>query len=323
MHNNPMSTPSGASGQANPNHATGNRETTKHATQALTTLGQPTVTRIEDTSVVMVSGSDSLRFLQGQLSCNMNQLSEQQSLRAALCNLKGRVIADMRVLQSDAGILLCTQAGMASIIISTLNKYRVFFKATLEDVTQRYSRFGISGQVAPLLLQTAGFQAPELAEQSVSLHEHHVTRLASSALFTEPRFECLIYNKTTSARLHEALIAGAVSDDDTAWQLADIRCGLAHIRPDQQELYTPQVLNYDLSGVIDFKKGCYTGQEVVARMFYRAEAKKRLYHVVLSTSEPEPVENVVNNVKIDGQQELLRVMSMTEAELVSGATSFY
>lgn len=303
MHNNPVSAANGASSQAS--------------------LSQASVTRIHDTSVVMVSGPDSHRFLQGQLSCNMNQLSDQHSLRAALCNLKGRVIADMRVLQSDTGILLCTQAGMASIIISTLNKYRVFFKATLEDVTQGYSRLGISGQGAPLLLQTAGCQEPELPEQSVRLDEHHVTRLPSSALFTEPRFECLIYNKTTSARLYEALIAGGVSDDDTAWQLADIRCGLAHIRPDQQELYTPQVLNYDLSGVIDFKKGCYTGQEVVARMFYRAEAKKRLYHMALSTSEPEPVENVVNSVKIDGQQELLRVMSMTEAELVSGVTSFY
>lgn len=303
MDNNPVSAGNGASSQAS--------------------LGQATVTKMNDTSVVMVSGPDSHRFLQGQLSCNMNQLSDQHSLRAALCNLKGRVIADMRVLHSDTGILLCTQAGMASIIINTLNKYRVFFKATLEDVTQRYSRLGISGEGAPLRLQTAGCQAPELPEQSVNLDGLLITRLSSSALFTDPRFECLIDNKTISTRLHEALIAGGVSDDETAWQLADIRCGLAHIRPDQQELYTPQVLNYDLSGVIDFKKGCYTGQEVVARMFYRAEAKKRLYHVALSSSEPEPLENVVSSVKIDGQQELLRIMSMTEAELVSGVTSFY
>jgi len=318
MNNNPVSAGNGASRQASPDQVTSNRTAPDQPS-----LGLPSVTRINDTSVVMVSGPDSHRFLQGQLSCNMNQLSHQQSLRAALCNLKGRVIADMRVLQSDTGILLCTQAGMASIIISTLNKYRVFFKATLEDVTQGYSRLGISGQGAPLLLQTSGCQAPELPEQSVSLDGHHVTRLPSSALFTEPRFECLINNKTTSTSLHEALIASGVSDDETTWRLADIRCGLAHIRPDQQELYTPQVLNYDLSGVIDFKKGCYTGQEVVARMFYRAEAKKRLYHMVLSTSEPDPVENVVNSVKFDGQQEMLRVMTMNEAELVSGVTSFY
>jgi hypothetical protein len=70
---------------------------------------------------------------------------------------------------------------------------------------------------------------------------------------------------------------------DDLWQLADLRDGEVNIKPEQTELFTPQLLNYDINGIIDYKKGCYTGQEIVARMHYRAEAKRRLYHCKVAT----------------------------------------
>src|SRR5690606_37340504 len=93
------------------------------------------------------------------------------------------------------------------------------------------------------------------------------------------RFIALVDNRidsgTAMAQIHKRLPELPAQ----AWQLAEIRDGIVHINPEQSEIYTPQLLNYDTNGIIDFKKGCYTGQEVVARMHYRAEAKRRLYHL--------------------------------------------
>ena len=95
--------------------------------------------------------------------------------------------------------------------------------------------------------------------------------------------------------------------------MADIAAGIAHIRPGQQELYTPQALNYDTDGVIDFRKGCYTGQEVVARMYYRAEAKKRLRYITLEAGQPVPENSeVVDALELpSGQTHALAIMPVT------------
>lgn len=284
---------------------------------------QVTAIRLQDTSVILVSGPDNRRFLQGQLSNNMTRLSREQSLRAALCNLKGRVIADMQVLDSDDGILLCTQAGMASVIIGTLEKYRVFFKTSLEDVSHDYTRIGLCGHGAASVLEAAGYTPAQTPDQSAAKARTHITRLPSSTLFETPRFDCLTHKSSGDSALLSMFALNGVEEDETGWRLADIRCGLAHIRPGQQELFTPQLLNYDLNGVIDFKKGCYTGQEVVARMYYRAEAKKRLYHAVLSAEENLPADEVVDSVQVGDKREVLRVMNRADAESGPGITAFY
>jgi folate-binding protein YgfZ len=130
-------------------------------------------------------------------------------------------------------------------------------------------------------------------------------------------------DQQNSGRFNASSVGVGTREDESSWRLADIRSGIAHIRPGQQELYTPQLLNYDVSGVIDFKKGCYTGQEVVARMYYRAEAKKRLYHVVLPLHETLSAEDVVDSIRIGDTQEVLRIMNRTEAGTGQGVTAFY
>ncbi len=265
------------------------------------------LTQLTDADIIAVTGPDSERFLQGQLSCNMSRLSPAQSLRAALCNLKGRVVADLRVIRHQDGILLICSAGMAAIVLTTLNKYKVFFKTELTDVSEQYVLLGIGGDGSGQALSASGAQPPEMTDACSIEHGAAFVRVQDSPA----RFFCVLTDSESD--LASALSSRCKSGSEQDWRLADIAAGIAHIRPGQQELYTPQVLNYDTDGVIDFRKGCYTGQEVVARMYYRAEAKKRLRYITLEAGQPVPENSeVVDALELpSGQTHALAIMPVT------------
>jgi folate-binding protein YgfZ len=226
---------------------------------------------------VRISGADTISFLQGQLSCNTELLSETQSLAGVLCNLKGRVIADFHIIKQGNDCLLQCQQGMAQSIINTLAKYAVFSKVEISllnaDSTQPgtdISAIGLIDQQIDKLAQTVGVKLPTDDNGMVQSADFSIIRLPGQ------RIE--IWFNGVSAR--EQLLSELdllESKELEAWHRADISSGIIHVTPISSEEYTPQLLNYDISGLIDFTKGCYTGQEVVARMYYRGTAKKRLY----------------------------------------------
>lgn len=226
---------------------------------------------------VRVSGTEAISFLQGQLSCNTELLSEVQSLTGVLCNLKGRIIADFRIIKQDDGCLLQCQPGMGESTINTLSKYAVFSKVEITllnaDSTQAgadISAIGLIGQEMEKLEQASGLKLPA--------DDNSMVRGADFSIIKLPGQRTEIWFNGISAR--EQLLSQlglAASKELEVWHRADISSGIIHVTPTSSEEYTPQLLNYDISGVIDFTKGCYTGQEVVARMFYRGTAKKRLY----------------------------------------------
>ncbi len=221
---------------------------------------------------VRVSGSDASAFLQGQISCNMNLLSSQQSLTGALCNLKGRVIADFRVLKHGDDCLLQTVAGMATPIIDTLAKYAVFSKVELSLEDQQLSAIGFIGENCPDFLTTIFPNCPIDENQLAPASDMSLIKIAAST----GRFE--LWFHSTGARENFLGEAELLLDDNLDdWNREAIGAGVVHINPGLSEEYTPQLLNYDISGVIDFKKGCYTGQEVIARMYYRGKPKQRLF----------------------------------------------
>lgn len=221
---------------------------------------------------VRVAGPDARKFLQGQLSCNLDLLSPQRSLRGALCNLKGRVIADVRVLLWQEDCLLQTARGMAPVVLATLGKYAVFSKVTLTRQTPGLPVIGLLGTDAATALGELCPPLPAAIDGVSQAGTASIIRLAGAA----PRYELWLQDEAALAALPPAVTA-LLTDDDTAWRREDVRTGTVHVEAATTEEYTPQLLNYDISGVVDFKKGCYTGQEVVARMFYRGVAKKRLF----------------------------------------------
>jgi len=237
---------------------------------------QNSIHPLESYEFIRISGTDRISFLQGQLSCNTELLSAQRSLSGALCNLKGRVIADFRLLERDEEIILQCAAGMANKIHTTLSKYAVFSKVKLEQLNAESSSvplaLGCMGDSVDVALSLLQLELPDSPDQISQGADCSVVRLAGPAKRVEIWFH--------EPKAKSAFLAGpglSISSEPQAWSRADIEAGIIHVTPQLSEEYTPQLLNYDISGLIDFKKGCYTGQEIVARMFYRGTAKKRLF----------------------------------------------
>jgi folate-binding protein YgfZ len=222
---------------------------------------------------VRVSGPDALAFLQGQVTCDMEMLSADRCLPGALCNLKGRVVADFLVVLANDECFLQITAGNAEKVCATLKKYAVFSKVELSLDAGPAAVLGIidmshEQSEAP---QIANCDLPPWPQQPGSVMT--ADQICSIRLSgPDPRYQIWCWDEKQAATL-----AGSPSSNPAQWLRAEVLAGVVHVTAEMSEQYTPQLLNYDQSGVVDFKKGCYTGQEVVARMHYRAQAKKRLY----------------------------------------------
>lgn len=234
------------------------------------------LTDLNNFDLIAVMGADAATFLQGQLTGNIENVTSEKSIVAAYCDINGRIISDMRVIGMHGDLYLLCARGMGYALKRILDKYIVFSKATTSIETSQFQRYGVYGQRARETLLSLFGNAPENRDQVLQIEGGIIYRLADAA----PRYEVLI--SSDQDETIEKLEDFGVTDDLEEWELADVRQGIVHITPAIQDTYTPQLLNYDLNGNIDFKKGCYTGQEIVARMYYRAPAKKRLYRVAVS-----------------------------------------
>ena len=223
---------------------------------------------LTDYEFVTVTGSDALTFLQGQVTCDVEKLQNNKALAGAICSLKGRVIADFLLVLDGEDCVLRTQRGMAEIIKKTLSKYAIFSKVEISTETRFSKVLGdMTGENDNFLTRIIG----KLPENSLDCHVDEagiIVNLSSN----DRRCEIWISDEEQFRDWTVNQNANTLED----WNRENILQGLIHINPEMSEEYTPQVLNYDLSGIIDFSKGCYTGQEIIARMHYRGNAKKRL-----------------------------------------------
>ena len=224
---------------------------------------------------VLIAGPDSIPFLQGQATCDMTQLTDEQCLAGALCNLKGRVIGDFLCVRSAEGCLLQISEGNGQKIAETLSKYAVFSKVEVAIHSGPWRTFGIITNECPVLHELLP-APPTLSYQTTTSNSATMIKLAG----TPNRFQLWVWDAEYADLVAESLkvLTGQQTlADYRQYDYAETLAGRAHVSAQHSEAFTPQLLNYDLSGVVNFQKGCYTGQEVVARMHYRAEAKKRLY----------------------------------------------
>ena len=239
---------------------------------------------IRNYEFVKVTGPDAKAFLQGQVTCDVEKLSKNNALAGAICNLKGRVIADFLLVLDGEDCVLRTQIGMAGIIKNTLTKYAIFSKVELSTETRFTKVLGVMTDEDEAFLAKNIEKLPEC-----SLYCH----ISAQAIFVripgiDKRVEVWVHDE----KRFEDWGIDHDSDAEESWNKKDILQGFIHISPQLSEDHTPQALNYDLSGVIDFSKGCYTGQEIIARMYYRGTAKKRL-SLLLSKSLIEQDSEVI------------------------------
>ncbi|MGY4662544.1 folate-binding protein YgfZ [Pseudomonas chlororaphis] len=268
--------------------------------------------------VLAVRGPDASKFLQGQLTCNLNYLSDSQSSLGARCTQKGRMQSSFRILLESDGCLLAMATELLEPQLADLKKYAVFSKAKLSDESALWARFGLGN--ADTLLAGLGLELPP--EDGAVARNDGLIAIRVSADRTE------LWAPADQAEvLREKLAAQLPEGDLNQWLLGQIRAGIGQVMPATRELFIPQMLNLQAIGGVSFKKGCYTGQEIVARMQYLGKLKRRLYRLALNAEElPAPgtplfspthgssIGEVVIAARAEQNIELLAVLQAEAAE---------
>ncbi|WP_449431410.1 CAF17-like 4Fe-4S cluster assembly/insertion protein YgfZ [Pseudomonas putida] len=222
--------------------------------------------------ILAVRGSDAGKFLQGQLTCNINYLSQEHASLGARCMVKGRMQSSFRILPEGNGYLLAMASELLEPQLADLKKYAVFSKATLSDESAAWARFGL--QAGDTALQALGLAVPSAPGATVR-HEGLIA-IAASAGRVElwvPAEHASAVRATLAAALPEGSLEG--------WLLGQVRAGLGQVMGPTRELFIPQMINLQAVDGVSFKKGCYTGQEIVARMQYLGKLKRRQYRLAL------------------------------------------
>jgi len=235
----------------------------------------PVIYNITHLGLLFVSGRDSTQFLQGQTTCDVATLTEQRSSPGALCNPKGRVITTFTILKTaDSGYLLLLPTELLESVRQRLQRYVLRSDIRLEDVTDRWCIIGLSGrQLAPLLAE----EEIELADESQSV-ARQADWISIRVWSADERFLVLASTAKTVTLWEQLAGQKQFSEHDSGlWMCHEIADGIPVITQATSEAFVPQTINLDLLGGISFDKGCYTGQEVVARMHYLGTLKRRMY----------------------------------------------
>jgi tRNA-modifying protein YgfZ len=290
--------------------------------------GEPDLCALFDLShlgLIAVRGEDAEPFLQGQLTNDIRELSATHSQLSSHCSPKGRMLACFRVLRLGDAIHLQLPGERLPDTLKRLRLYVLRAKVSLVDVSDDLVRIGLAGDCAAEVLQRQGLPAPDRDEDVVTTGGVSVLRLPSPT----PRFE-LIGPFDAIGRLWDALAQSATPSTSDVWALHDIRGGIPNVYQETVDAFVPQMANLQLIDGVSFNKGCYTGQEVVARMQYLGKLKRRMYwaevdtdaaprpgdalHVPSSTSEQAGGRVVDARPAGPGRFELLAVVEIEAAE---------
>ena len=219
--------------------------------------------------LIRFSGPDAQSFLHNQLTCDVAALESGKSTYGSYCNPKGRVLATFLLWRGGEDYFMQLPSPLREPIQKQISKYILRAKVKAADASPEWVLMGVAGKDAAALSQrVAGGET--------------VIKLPGE------RYEIAVARGKAQAVL-AALASEAEKTSPEYWDWLDIRAGVPVVLPATQEAFVPQMLNLDLIGGVSLTKGCYPGQEIVARMHYRGTLKQRMYLANIAGSDsPQP-----------------------------------
>jgi len=221
--------------------------------------------RITDRGVIRASGPDAASFLQGQFTNDVLKLPPGRAMLAGFCSAKGRLQATFIVWREGPEDLLLVCA--SDLLVPTLKRLSMFVlraKCKLSDASEQLRLHGVVGDAARVLVAEREVWSCIAAESgTTSIRLPDFEGMARALVVTVPGV------------VSELNAAPVLSPED--WRWLDVRSGIVTIEAATVDRFVPQMVNFELVGGVDFQKGCYPGQEVVARSQYRGTTKRRTF----------------------------------------------
>lgn len=247
------------------------------------------LTDLSHLGLIRVSGEDAAGFLQNQLSNDVRRVDAGHSQLNSYCSPKGRMFTVFRLFAWNGDYFLRMPAGLIEPVIKRLRMFVLRSKVTLEDVSGDLQRIGVAGPRAAATLAEFIGEVPATADAAVETGGVKILRVPGNE-----RFEVYGRAETLQAlwRRLETVLTPAGID---VWPLLDILNGIPNIYPETGEHFIPQMANLQIINGVSFKKGCYPGQEVVARMQYLGKLKRSMYRLQSESNDiPAPGAEVVS-----------------------------
>ncbi len=241
---------------------------------------------LDDYRLIIVSGEQSETFLQGQCTCDFTRLAKQEIILGAHCTHKGRMNSSFHAIGIDeTTIALRVHNSISDYAKDALAKYAVFSKVTIE-FGDEYYLLGILGKSASEF-SSAHLSLPEVGKY-LSTENYVIAQHQSDQIEVWCKQDTLkkILQSTESITLRK---------NSNLWRLTNVRRGIGEVQLANVEQLLPQELNFQLTDGISFQKGCYTGQEIVARLHYRGQMKKHLYRAKMESAVAPTVNDIITS----------------------------
>ncbi len=263
-------------------------------------LAGPVLAVLEEFGVIAASGADAARFLHAQLTNDVAGLAADAVQLNGYCNAKGRLLAVFTTWRGADAIYLQLPREILPAVHKRLSMFVLRAKVTLADVSEQWVALGLIGRGATQLLQHAG-GLQRTVDASIALGETRIVRLRPSPRSNE-RFLLIVPARELPDWLTRLQAAQRVASG--VWWWSQIDAGIPDVFAATQEKFVPQMINLEVLGGVNFRKGCYPGQEVVARSQYLGKLRRRMgiAHVedgaaagadVYADGEAQPVGTVV------------------------------
>ncbi len=239
------------------------------------------VAKLEHLGIIRVTGVDAASFLQGQLTNDVALLPMNESRLAAFCSAKGRMQASFTIYkrpaidaaQTTPDIYMVCSRDILAATLKRLSMFVMRAKAKLTDVTDEYNIFGLTGNTINFIA-TQAINTPAIALFNTS------TVISLHPALGQTRALCITPVGDVAPAGDELSIE--------LWNWGEVHAGIATITAPIVEAFVPQMLNYESVAGVNFKKGCYPGQEVVARSQFRGTLKRRAYVVHIEDDDSQP-----------------------------------
>lgn len=243
--------------------------TTSTALPSLDKLPETYLIDLSDFGAISLSGEEQSKYLQGQVTCDVNNKTDDNLLVGAHCDAKGKVFSAFRLINRSSAHLLLQPKGSIDSSLKALQKFGVFAKVTIEEAQDLRFIALVGEQASNLLLQEFA-QVPDSLAPVVQIGSTSLVYLCGE----QPRY-IIIDNETNISALVTKLSLTTYSQ--AVWDLLEINNGFPILNESTSGQYVPQMLNLQAINGISFTKGCYLGQETVARMQYLGKNKRALF----------------------------------------------
>jgi folate-binding protein YgfZ len=250
---------------------------------------------LPDLGVIGASGEAAAAFLHGQLTNDVEHLVPGIAHWAGYCSAKGRLLSTMRYWRDEQTIWLTSARPLAQLLTKRLSRYVLRAKAKVTDYSDACAVFGLCG--ASLGLLAANTLAllvpgPDEASSNGGAHLVGLPGLPQADGAVRPRW-LLVVAADQAAQIWQTLQAAGTPVASEAWRRTEVLCAIPRIVPGSYEQFVPQMINFESVDGVNFRKGCYPGQEIVARSQYLGKLKRRMFLATGQGATPEPGSDIL------------------------------